>query len=457
MTSVTVSGILLVILLAGLFLGVNTEVKEQGEVEINEPTYWENATVWIENRLVVNSILGLNNVSLIMKSMSDDKEGCLMIDVYGELNINGSTIRAANPGYGYRINYWPGSRGNIRNSTIEDIGTYSSNQLNPGLLIEGSGIVIEGNRFYHSRGTCISGWASHLRIMNNIFEETMQGGVQIGGPGVICTNVSVASNTFIKIGKLSHPSVCDPLNPDTCDICHAGSDDGIGIDYQGSEGRIFGNFLTEGRCSAIEIERGSTVGVYYNTITDNLDWGMNIHDPETRVCAYGNVIENIILRGSEWVYNFADLETGPPIEAMFNYFPETPLANQELVLNASLSYSWGGNITCFQWDLEGGKVINTTQPIMNHTYHKEGKYTVTLTVVDNYGFYDGAMANITVTFIADLNKDLTVDIYDAIVLANAYNSKPGNPNWNSNADINSDKIVDIYDAIILANNYGKAA
>jgi hypothetical protein len=57
----------------------------------------------------------------------------------------------------------------------------------------------------------------------------------------------------------------------------------------------------------------------------------------------------------------------------------------------------------------------------------------------------------------DMNSDGIVDIYDAILLANALNSKPGDPNWNIAADINSDKIVDIYDAILLANNYGKTA
>jgi hypothetical protein len=55
----------------------------------------------------------------------------------------------------------------------------------------------------------------------------------------------------------------------------------------------------------------------------------------------------------------------------------------------------------------------------------------------------------------DLNSDGTVDIYDAILLANAYNSRPENPNWNANADINGDNIVDIYDAIILANHYNQ--
>jgi parallel beta-helix repeat protein len=57
--------------------------------------------------------------------------------------------------------------------------------------------------------------------------------------------------------------------------------------------------------------------------------------------------------------------------------------------------------------------------------------------------------------LGDVNGDRTVDIYDAILLASAYGSGLGSPNWNAAADINGDNIVDIYDAIILANNYGK--
>jgi len=60
-------------------------------------------------------------------------------------------------------------------------------------------------------------------------------------------------------------------------------------------------------------------------------------------------------------------------------------------------------------------------------------------------------------FQGDINRDFTVDIYDAIMLALAYNSKPASQNWNTNADINGDNTIDIYDAILLANNYGKTA
>jgi outer membrane protein assembly factor BamB len=57
--------------------------------------------------------------------------------------------------------------------------------------------------------------------------------------------------------------------------------------------------------------------------------------------------------------------------------------------------------------------------------------------------------------VGDVNGDGQVDIFDAILLANAFSSTPASPNWNSNADMNSDRIVDIFDAILLANNFGK--
>jgi tungstate transport system substrate-binding protein len=56
----------------------------------------------------------------------------------------------------------------------------------------------------------------------------------------------------------------------------------------------------------------------------------------------------------------------------------------------------------------------------------------------------------------DLNLDGKVNILDAIILANAFGSTPGDPRWNPAADINNDGIINILDAISLANHYGWA-
>jgi len=54
----------------------------------------------------------------------------------------------------------------------------------------------------------------------------------------------------------------------------------------------------------------------------------------------------------------------------------------------------------------------------------------------------------------DINLDGKVDIYDAIIFADAFSSTPGNLKWNVLADINNDGSIDIYDAISLANHFG---
>jgi hypothetical protein len=98
--------------------------------------------------------------------------------------------------------------------------------------------------------------------------------------------------------------------------------------------------------------------------------------------------------------------------------------------------------------------------VWNTTGFSYGKYTISAyawPVENETNTVDNTKTDgiVTVTIIGDIKGDGNVDIYDAILLANAYNTKPGYPNWNPNADINCDNVVDIYDAILLANHYGQ--
>ena len=58
--------------------------------------------------------------------------------------------------------------------------------------------------------------------------------------------------------------------------------------------------------------------------------------------------------------------------------------------------------------------------------------------------------------LGDLNSDGIVDIFDVVTLAKAFDSAPGDSNWNQAADLNNDDIVDIFDVVLLAKNFGKA-
>jgi hypothetical protein len=96
----------------------------------------------------------------------------------------------------------------------------------------------------------------------------------------------------------------------------------------------------------------------------------------------------------------------------------------------------------------------------NTTGFAYGYYTISATVdpvagETNTGDNTFTDDTVLVTIPGDINGDGIIDIYDAILLANAFNSTPGKVNWNPNADINGDNIVDIYDAIMLANHYNQ--
>jgi hypothetical protein len=93
-----------------------------------------------------------------------------------------------------------------------------------------------------------------------------------------------------------------------------------------------------------------------------------------------------------------------------------------------------------------GLTAGTPATLLNSAYPHQA---VTPVVLDNasYSWY---------RIPGDINADGTVDIYDAILLASAFNSTPGSKNWNPQADLNGDGVVDIYDAIILAAHFGQS-
>jgi hypothetical protein len=96
----------------------------------------------------------------------------------------------------------------------------------------------------------------------------------------------------------------------------------------------------------------------------------------------------------------------------------------------------------FNWNTSGFAKGNFTISIIADTVPNETNTT-----------NNSVATNITLSFPGDVNGDGLVDIYDAIILASAFNAVPGNPNWKANADINDDDVVDVYDAIILGGNF----
>jgi len=127
-------------------------------------------------------------------------------------------------------------------------------------------------------------------------------------------------------------------------------------------------------------------------------------------------------------------------------FNTTAYANTTIIASQNVTPVPAGNSTTvtLTWNTTGFAYGNYT--ISAYAWPVPGE-----TNTANNNFTGGV---VTVTIPGDVNGDGVVNIFDAIILANAFNSTPS-PNWNANADINSDFIVDIFDAIILANHYNQ--
>ena len=57
---------------------------------------------------------------------------------------------------------------------------------------------------------------------------------------------------------------------------------------------------------------------------------------------------------------------------------------------------------------------------------------------------------------ADINKDLSVDIFDVVIICDAYGSTPSDSNWNCHCDIVEPfGLVDLFDVVLMADSYGE--
>jgi len=106
--------------------------------------------------------------------------------------------------------------------------------------------------------------------------------------------------------------------------------------------------------------------------------------------------------------------------------------------NATLKFNW-----------------NTTglAPGSNFTIWAEASQVPFETNMLNNFCYDGW---VKITMVGDLNGDDIINIYDIVLVATAYDSRPGDPNWNPEADIVKPyEHVDIFDMVTIASKYGQ--
>jgi hypothetical protein len=125
--------------------------------------------------------------------------------------------------------------------------------------------------------------------------------------------------------------------------------------------------------------------------------------------------------------------------------PPSPLTIVIVINITTVSLDAGKNITIsLAWDTTGLAIGNYTfsaaaRPVLGETNTTDNTFSVV----------------VKVTIPGDINGDFKVGLPDLVLLAQAYGSKPGDPNWNPNADIDGNGIVGLSDLVALAQHYGQ--
>lgn len=57
--------------------------------------------------------------------------------------------------------------------------------------------------------------------------------------------------------------------------------------------------------------------------------------------------------------------------------------------------------------------------------------------------------------VGDINGDGKVDLKDLALVAHAYASTPGKPNWDPRCDLNNNGVVDLQDLVTVALHFGE--
>ncbi|MGM0591376.1 MAG: PKD domain-containing protein [Halobacteriota archaeon] len=167
-------------------------------------------------------------------------------------------------------------------------------------------------------------------------------------------------------------------------------------------------------------------------------------------------------------------ETGnTPPTAAFDYSPANPTTGEPVTLDASASTDSDGQLTSYEWDVDGDGQTDLTGETASHTFETNGSHTVTLTVGDDAGATDSVTKTVAVTAsetpfeapvgggegpptdpdgdgtFEDVDGDGTATFDDAIVLA-FVNGGSLSDEQREALDIDGDGDVDFDDAISLA-------
>jgi parallel beta-helix repeat protein len=345
------------------------------------------------------------------------------------IDAKGCFLQESFPYFGTGFNLTGTVNVTIKNAVIRDFVydiylLFSSNNSISGNSMVGNysrGIELQdshGNSLSGNNVTELQGGGIYLdNSSNNVVEGNTI--IALGDYAISLTN---SSGNILRKNQVMGSIVGIKLHD--CSGCllsgnnATGNSEGIEFEYS-SQNIVSGNSITKSGDGGVGFMSSHNNTLSGNNITDTQDYGITMYT------SFGNsIFDNNLVNNGQNALSYQSL----------NVFDR--------------DYPTGGNY----WsdysgiDVFSGRYQNETgsDGIGDAPYFIDSENT------DRY-----PLMSLWVRLSGDVNGDRIVDIYDAILLANAYGSSPGKEKWNPDTDINGDNIVDIYDAILLANHFNQ--
>jgi parallel beta-helix repeat protein len=312
-----------------------------------------------------------------------------------------------------------------------------------------------------NQNTIIESLGIHITANNTAIENFNIIGsngllVMIDGRNSLCFNNTIRNNTFMQTSQ-GGDGVLDILTSGgntvagNLMVIGSGTDHGMALLYSSSYNTIDKNSIT-----------GGWVSIYsdfsdYNVFSNN--YLASQSDTYAPVSGIGALTlawtKGDIARGNTFIQNDIGFSApfGQPSCSVYN---NNFINNTQQALIASGSqiafdngYPCGGN---YWSDYSGSDSFNGVY--QNRTGSDgigDTPYRIDSANTDPYPLMKPWMPILA----GDINGDGKVDLKDLVLLAYAYGSVPGNPNWDAHADLDGNGRVDLTDLVTLATHYGQ--
>ena len=424
--------------------------------------------------------------AMLMLNQNYRMEYEIQVEDYAELKINSTEIVSE---FGCFIHFWDDSKANLNNSTLIGVQVEGSSEV----MINNSQIQCFGSEAGNSQ-TLISN--SHLSSISLWFEEYSIAQMDYLKPGlvkywslrvnetVIGEREVALENTWVEgwtirlvpesIVKVSNSTLQDlsiDLHSTSCHIDNLKP----GLHYHWNLNAIelvntyvekYGLHVHSNVVSIANSEiyiglfGSSNVSLTNSTIVfgiaaeeykgtlflNQTTWKGGFEIIKSAFFVYGGI--NLTNVSVEWVSSNVTRN----YNLIVRNISDIPVDNVELtVFNVNDTVIWNGFT-----DNLGEASFNLTFTDNNHTdtlrlEAVKGNYSATIDI----GFLSDTPVVLTLRYYTDLNGDSKINIVDLFVVAKAFGTKEGDPNYNSIADIDNNNEINIVDLYEVARDYGK--